>query len=128
MAISENILIQYLIWHFYDQPRLILKAWKNFLLFNLNYFSLPTLFKTFFSHWRRYSWSYPRGFDIVAYLGAWFSNLISRVLGAIMRSVFIVVGILSEILIATVGAVIFVGWFLLPFVLILFLYLSLESL
>lgn len=45
-----------------------------------------------------------------------------------MRSVFIVVGILSEILIATVGAVIFVGWFLLPFVLILFLYLSLESL
>jgi hypothetical protein len=120
-AISQNIFAQYLIWHFYDQPRKILKTWKGFLLFNLNYFSLLLLLKTFFSPWRQYKWYYPRGLDIPKYLEVFFSNMISRVLGAILRTVIIFFGIFFEILILILGFLIFVGWFILPALLVFIL-------
>ncbi|MDD2697156.1 MAG: hypothetical protein PHE52_03325 [Candidatus Pacebacteria bacterium] len=110
----QNILVQYIVWQFFEVPREILKAWKNFLLFNLNYFSVPLLLKTFFSHWRRYRWSYGKGFDPGRYLETFFSNLISRVLGAIVRTFAIVIGILSEIGIFFGGVIVFFGWLLFP--------------
>src|SRR4030042_4236960 len=121
MSISQNIVWQYLEWHFYDQPRKILKAWKNFLLFNLNYFSVLLLLKTFFSPWRQYRWGYPRGLDIPLYLEAFFSNLISRILGAILRTVIIFFGIIFEILILIFGLLVFLGWFILPVFLVFLL-------
>lgn len=113
-GLTKNILIRYLTWYFFDVPKEILRGWKNFLVFNLNYFSFFLLLKTFFSPWRQYKWSYGRGFDISRYLEAFFSNLISRVLGAIMRSFLIVSGILTEIFIFLVGVAVFLTWFLLP--------------
>ena len=114
MSISQNIIWQYLEWHFFDTPKAILKAWKNFLLFDLNYFSIFLLLKTFFSPWRQYRWSYSRGLDIPLYLEVFFSNLISRVLGAILRTVIIFLGLISEIIILILGFLLFLGWFILP--------------
>jgi len=45
----------------------------------------------------------------------------SRVIGAILRSVFIIIGILAEILIILIGIIILLGWLVLPF----FLFFSL---
>jgi len=120
-AISQNIFIQYLAWHFYDQPKAILKAWKNFLLFNLNFFSVFPLIKTLISPLHQYQWSYPRGLDIPKYLEVLFSNMITRVLGLILRTFFILAGILFEILILIIGFFIFIGWFILPAVLVFLL-------
>jgi len=126
ISIPQNIFFQYLSWHFFDVPKKILKAFKNILLFNLEYFSIFLLLKTFFSHWRRYSFTYPRGFDIRAYAGVFFSNLISRVLGAVVRTFLIVLGILVEILILLLGGIVFLGWFFFPFILVLLLYFGLK--
>ena len=126
LSVQQNILIQYLLWYFFDVPKEILKGWRNFLLFNLNYFSFFLLLKTFFSHWRQYKWSYGRGFDIARYLEAFFSNLISRILGAIMRTFLIFVGILTEIFIIIFGAIIFLGWILLPVFIIFGLYFGFK--
>lgn len=120
------VFLQYLSWHFFDVPKKILKAFKNILLFNLEYFSIFLLLKTFFSHWRRYSFAYPRGFDIRAYAGVFFSNLISRILGAVVRTFLIVLGILVEILILFLGGIVFLGWFFFPFILVLLLYFGLK--
>jgi len=120
-AISQNIVWQYLEWHFFDQPKAILKAWKNFLLFNLNFFSVFLLLKSFFSPLHQYRWSYPRGLDIPKHLEAFFSNLISRILGAILRTVIILAGIIFEILILIFGFLIFVGWFIFPALLVFLL-------
>jgi len=109
---------QYLIWQFFDVPREIIKAWKNFLLFYLNYFSIPLLIKTFFSHWRRYQWSYGRGFEIGRYLEVFFSNLISRVLGAVVRSFLIFFGLIVEIFIVLAGFIVFIGWLVMPALLV----------
>lgn len=95
-----------------------MKAWGNFLRFNLDYFSIPLLLKTFFSPWRRYSWSYGRGFDLGKFFEAFFSNLISRILGALMRTFLIVFGIIAEIFILVIGLIIILGWILLPFLLV----------
>jgi len=115
---AQNIFIQYLVWHFFDVPKGILKAWRNFLLFNLNYFSIPLLFKTLFSHWRRYRYSYGRRFDLGRYFEAFTFNLISRGLGAVVRVILILIGLLVEFFIILAGAIIFLGWLILPVLLI----------
>lgn len=124
----QNIIIQYLGWQFWDVPRNILAAWRNCLRFNLNYWSVPLLLKTFFSHWRRYQYSYGRGINFKRYFEVFTFNMISRVLGAIMRSVLILLGLLTEIFVILVGAIIFLGWLFLPLFLIAGLFLGFKIL
>lgn len=115
---KHTILTQYLDWYLRDQPKLISKIWKNLLKFNLGYFSIPLLLKTFFSPWRKYTWSYGRGFSFSRYLEAFVSNVISRTLGAILRFFLILIGIFLEILIFIGGLVVLIGWFLTPLILL----------
>ncbi len=96
----------------------VLKAWKNFLSFNLNYFSIPTLLKTFFSHWKRYSYSYGKAFDIGRYFEAFTFNVMSRVIGAILRTFVIIMGLAVEIFLIFLGATVVLVWIFLPFILI----------
>ena len=114
-----SIFLQVLIWQFFDAPKAILKAWQNFLLFNLNYFSVPTLLKTFFSHWRRYRYPYGKAFEIWRNIETFIFNIMSRIIGAILRTIFIITGLLLEILIILIGIIIFLGWLVLPFLLVL---------
>ena len=118
----SNIIFQYLQWHFIGQPKAILRAWKNFLLFNLNYWSIPLLLKTLFSPWRKYRYSYGKGFDIKRFFEALSFNIISRAMGVIMRSILIFIGIITEIFIIFIGIIIFLGWLILPILLILGIY------
>lgn len=113
-----SIFLQALIWQFFDVPKAILKGWQNFLLFNLNYFSVPTLLKTLFSHWRRYRYPYGRAFEIWKNFETFVFNMMSRIIGAILRTIFIIIGLLLEIFIILIGITIFLGWLILPFLLI----------
>ena len=124
MEITEKagIFWQWISWQFFDVSKNILKAWKNYLKFYWNYFSILLLIKTFFSPWHRYKWSYGKGFDIGKYFEAFVSNLISRILGAILRFFLIIIGLLFEIFIIFAGISIFLGWLVLPILLILGLY------
>jgi hypothetical protein len=115
-----NLFSQWLFWHFFEAPRGILRAWRNYLKFYLEYFSVLFLLRTLFSPWRKYQWSYGRGFDIGRYFEVFFSNLISRILGATLRIFLIMIGILVEIFIIFLGTILFLGWLILP-ILLLFL-------
>ena len=114
----QNIVSQWISWQFFEVPKEILKAWKNFLKFNLNYFSVPLLLRTLFSPWRRYKVSRSKGFDLGKFFEALISSLIFRLLGAIMRSFLIFIGLLVESFIIFGGIVIFIGWLVLPVLLI----------
>ena len=116
---AQNIFFQYLIWQFWESPKSVLQGWRNFLKFGLNYFSLSLLLKTLFSPWRKYAWSYGKGLDIKRYIEVFFSNLISRILGAILRIFLIIFGILFELFIFLAGLIVFLGWLALPLLLIL---------
>jgi len=111
---SQNIFIKYLVWHFWDTPRGILKGWQNCLKFNLNHWSVPLLLKTWFSPWRRYKYSYGKGFSFSKYFEVFSFNIISRTIGAIMRSVLIVLGLLMEAVVVLAGALVMIFWLILP--------------
>jgi len=119
---KQNIVFQYLVWHFWEVPKTIFNVWKNFIRFYFNFFSIPLLVKTFFSPWRGYRWHYGRGFDLGKYLEALVSNLICRFLGALLRFFLILIGILVEVGVIIVGFILFLGWLTLPILLIFGLY------
>ncbi|PIR58328.1 MAG: hypothetical protein COY04_01480 [Parcubacteria group bacterium CG_4_10_14_0_2_um_filter_7_35_8] len=118
-TIGQNIILLWLVWYFIETPQQILKGWKNILSFNFNYFSIPLLFKTLFSYWHQYRWYYPRGFDIGQYLEVFFSNLISRILGAIIRIFMIIFGIIIETLIFIIGIILIIIWLMMPALIVL---------
>lgn len=120
MEISQrqNVILLWFYWHFYEMPRFLLEVWKNYILFALNYFSLPDLLKSLFAPWRKYRWNYPKGIDVGEFFNTLISNAISRLLGALMRVVLIIIGILFQISVIFAGLIVFLLWILIPFVII----------
>jgi len=116
VAKKQDILIAWISWQFFEMPKFLFEVWNNYFIFASNLFSLPLLLKTFFSPWRRYIWNYPKNFDIKEFFNTLISNIISRILGAIMRIVLIAVGITFQIFIAVAGSIVFLMWILLPFI------------
>jgi hypothetical protein len=106
--------VEWFLWHFYEMPRFLILVWKNYILFALNYFSLPVLLKSLFSPWRKYKWIYPKGFNIAEFFNTLISNTFSRVLGFFMRIILIFVGILFQIFVVFGGTIIFLLWLLVP--------------
>ncbi len=114
----RNIFLLFLEWEYRDTPKSILMVWKNFLVFGLDYFSLPILLRTFFSPWKKYHSSYVGIFNVWENIEALIFNAMSRIIGAIIRLIFVIFGIAFEILIFISGIIVFLGWLILPFLLI----------
>lgn len=112
------IIPQFFAWYFIDKTFYLLKVWKAFLIFNLNYFSVPVLIKTLFSHWHKYYSPYTNVFDLWKNLESFVFNMMSRVIGAILRIFLITLGIILELLIMVAGILILIGWLVLPVFLI----------
>lgn len=115
---DQDIFISWILWQFYEMPKFLFGVWGNYLMFATNLFSVPLLLKTFLSPWRKYTWSYPKAFDIKEFLNTLISNIISRILGAVVRTVLIITGIIFQIFIVATGLIIFLGWIFLPFIII----------
>lgn len=115
---KENIIIMWFLWQFYEMPKFLFSVWRNYLFFGLDYFSIISLLKTLFSPWRRYNWVYPKGFDIKEFFYTLFSNIISRILGAICRTVLIIIGAVAQFFIFVAGIIIIILWLLIPFIII----------
>ena len=124
----KNILSEYLFWHFLKIPKDILMAFRNFLLFNFKYFSIFFLLKTLFAPWRKYKDSYGRGFDFKRYFETFTFNLASRILGAIVRVVIILIGLIFEIFIFFLGIIFIFAWVFLPILLIILFYVGIRFL
>lgn len=116
---NRIIFLQYLVWHYFDMPKLILVGWKNYLYFIFNYFSVFTLLKTLFSHWHKYRLFYAKSFEPWKYFETAVFNLFSRIIGFLLRIIFIICGILGEIFVFLSGLVLLLLWLALPFILIL---------
>ncbi|MEK7664946.1 MAG: hypothetical protein AAB361_02280 [Patescibacteria group bacterium] len=115
---KQNIILSWMVWHFYEMPDFLIQVWKNYILFGLNYFSVHILFKTLFSPWRRYNWKYPNIFEVGEFFNALVSNIFSRIIGFLLRIALIITGILGQIIIFLAGAVIILLWLLIPFIII----------
>ena len=123
---EKNIVLMFFVWLFWEAPAKILETWVFFMKFALGIFSVPLLLRTFFSPWHRYWFVYPKGFDPELIFWAFFGNLMSRILGMILRTIFIIFGLVFEIFVLTIGAIFLAGWILTPFVSIYLFYLGMT--
>jgi len=109
-------------WYLFETPKEILRGWGSILWFDLEYFSFFFLLKTLFAPWRRIQWTRGKGFNIGKWFEALTGNIISRLLGSIIRISLIAVGIFVEFLLLFLGPIVLFLWFLLPLLLINLLY------
>ncbi len=115
---DQNIINNFFQWYYLEMTKLILRIWKNFLIFILNYFSISSLLKTFFSPWKNYRESYGRGFDLKRYLTAFFSNILFSLLGMFTRIFLLIISFLLQFFIALGGMIVFLIWIFLPLLLV----------
>ena len=123
-----SILPKFFAWYYIDMVSGLLRAWKNFLLFNMEYFSIPTLLKTFFSHWHKYYSPYGKIFEFWKNFESFVFNMMSRVIGAMLRICLIIIGLVLEFIILIAGFVILFAWIIMPGFLIFGFLLSFKLL
>ena len=83
------MLKDYFFWHY----SLALAAWwriyGNLLWFLYHFFSLPIIIRTLFAPWRRLAEPYPKGFNPAATAETLVVNGLMRLIGLIIRSIFL---------------------------------------
>jgi hypothetical protein len=112
------ILGGYLKWHYSKAISSLSNIWKNFLYFVFHYFSIGLLFKNFFDPWKRMADTYPKSFSFKGYLFSFLTNSIVRIVGMIMRTFLIIIGLTSYIILGLFYPIVFVIWLLSPFIII----------
>jgi ATP-dependent Clp protease ATP-binding subunit ClpA len=115
---------QYFTWHYSEGAKSYLRIWKNYLEFFWRYFSISLLLYTLFYPWRRDITFRGPGFDPKEFLEALSFNLISRGVGAVVRLITIVAGLIIEAAVFGFGAFFFLVWLVLPFLVLALLFLG----
>ena len=116
-----SIVHHYFFWHYTRAFVEIFVLWKNFIWFVGHFFSLRQLAGSLFSPWKRTTegrgekWSFE---DLAGYI---IINLVSRIIGAVIRTIIILLGLISLLFTVVAGVFVYVFWIFTPFVLILLL-------
>ena len=105
-------------WYYGEAVKNVLTAWRNFILFALNYFSIPLLLKTLLAPWKRDITKRPKGLDLKKFFEFIAFNLISRSIGFLLRIFMVVIGTIFLIVTIIAGAVFFALWIILPLILL----------
>lgn len=91
-----------------------LTASRERLARTVDFFSIPLLLKTLFSPFRQIDAGGVRHGPIGVKIRAWLDKLISRLIGAVIRGMTIIAGIIALTFSAIVGTLRLGGWLLLP--------------
>lgn len=116
-------------WYYNQGIHELLEIWKNFLFFTWWYFSIAELSKTLFSPWRRdVSMSSWRGFHPLKTLELFFENIVSRLLGAVVRLAVICAGLVFLSFVFIAGLAINFLWISAPLAIAVFFAYTQDSL
>ncbi len=107
-------LFNYFLWHFFKAPKDFLIIIYNYWLFCGHFFSLKTLLGSLFAPWKRITFSQKPGFSLSHYFETFISNLVSRLLGAMVRSCLIFIGLLAQLAVLLLGLVLLIVFLFLP--------------
>lgn len=112
---TNSIIASFLQWYFIEAPIFtILPMGKNFLRWGWHFFSIGYFIPRLFAHWHKDITAYGRGFDFRRVLHVLGWNLISRILGAILRIVVLTIGLVVELGIIALTFTFFVLWYAIP--------------
>ena len=120
-----SIMHHYIFWHYTSAFGEILHVWKNLMWFTFNFFSLPQMVKSYLTPWKRMTEERGNTFNFEDLAGFIIINLISRIIGIILRTTIIIMGLISlSILIVGIIAT-YIFWLLAPLLLIICMYYGL---
>lgn len=122
---TAQIILGYLKWHYSKAIHSLSQILNNFLYFISEFFSLKLLFRNFFSPWKRMTDEYPNSFNLKDYFYAFMTNLIVRVVGIIMRTFIIIIGLICFITFVLAYPIIIVLWLILPLIVIILMLMGL---
>ena len=112
------IILGYLKWHYSKAFVSLTIVWRHFLEFIVDYFSIKLLFKNFFDPWKKMGDVYPKSFNLKIYFSVFMTNLIVRAIGMLLRTIFIILGLASLILLILLYPISIIVWLVLPFIII----------
>ena len=111
-----SVLHHYLLWHYGKAFGEIFHIWKNFFWFVINYFSLAQLIRSYFAPFKRITEERGNLFrfeDLASFI---IINLISRLIGMLIRTVIIMTGLVS-LLFLSIGVVLtYIFWVIAPII------------
>jgi hypothetical protein len=110
--------LKYFYWQFIEKPKQILSITGNFLSFGTHFFSITNLLSSLFDPWKKITEDYGQGFDPGVYFNAFVGNLISRVIGFLVRLLFVAGFLVFEAVILILGIIALAVWFFLPLIVI----------
>jgi hypothetical protein len=122
------VIHHYLLWHYGQAFGQIRHLAKNFWWFTIHFFSLPQLFRSLLSPWRRITTERGSRFNLEDLAGYLIVNLISRIIGTVLRSVIILLGLLVLVALLLGTLTLYLAWILAPFLIIANLYLAIKLL
>ena|SRR3990167_1072825 len=98
------VFFEYIAWHYSEGIAEFLSAWKNIHWFLYRFFAIPILMRTFFQPFKRIQESYVRGFDPAKFFETAVINLVTRLVGAVVRSIILGIALLSQLFALVFGA------------------------
>ena len=109
------LFVDYLLWHYGVAFRNMMLVWGNLFWFVLHFFSIPTLLRTLFSPWKRITEKYQKK-GLEDFASAVLVNIMTRIVGAIIRIIVIVFGLAVLLLLFGVMLLFLIVWILAPLV------------
>lgn len=109
-----SIAHDYFLWHYSRAFKELFHVWLNLLWFVVHFFSIPQLAKSWFAPFKRIVEQKKPGFHFEDIAGYVIINLLSRVVGATLRTILIGIGMLVLLLLIAAGFLIFLSWVFLP--------------
>jgi hypothetical protein len=123
-----SIISDYFRWHYGRAFGELFHVWLNFLWFVIHFFSLPQLGRSLFSPWKRMTEERKKGFDFESIAAYIVINLLSRVVGFIMRGSVILVGLIALTVVIFGGFITMLFWVAAPVVIVVCLGLGITLL
>lgn len=120
-----NFISDYLNWHYLIIWPNLLVLWRNLAIFPFYYFSIPLHLSTLFSPWKRQFIAKKPGFHLDDVFGVISFNIISRIIGVLLRLSSIFTGLILMPIFCLFGAAAAVTWLFIPFLTVTF-YLNRE--
>lgn len=113
---ADSLLISWVRWHYTRGVSGLIRIARTFLEFSFHLFSVEELLQTFFAPWHGIIWrvqgkAWFSGTTFEAFIG----NIISRILGALMRSMLIAAGIVVTGALSFVAILTVLAWLSAPF-------------
>ena len=122
------IIQDYFVWHYTHAWWQMWGVWRNFLWFTIHFFSLPQLMRSWFAPFKRITERRGNKFDLEDLASYVVIGFLSRMLGGLIRTFIIVIGLIILAITVIGGFMVYLLWALIPIMILGILGMSISLL